>query len=107
MPILTLHSHQPEAGNSASNNLQINRAVDRPMHFLRLALVLQRIDISRTTWLEGVKSGLYPPPIQVGHRNRWISSEIESVQAAMVRGEVGDTLRLTVANLIAQRKRSN
>ena len=104
MPSVTTHPSNPEAANSASNILRTCRAVDRPMHFLRLALVLQRIDISRTTWLEGVKSGLYPPPIQVGHRNRWISSEIESLQAAMVRGEVGEALRLTVADLIVQRK---
>lgn len=36
--------------------------------FLRLPQVLEIIPVSKTTWLDGVKSGLYPTPVKIGKR---------------------------------------
>ncbi len=36
--------------------------------FVRLGQVLRHIPISRTSWLAGVKCGIYPAPVKLGVR---------------------------------------
>lgn len=78
--------------------------VTQPWCFLRLNAVLQRIDIGRTTWLEGIKSGFYPPPIQVSHRNRWISYEIDELQNALIQEMDKEALKKTVEQMVFRRR---
>lgn len=45
---------------------------------LRLAEVLKRYPVSRTSWYDGVKLGIYPAPVRLGKRSvAWRASEIE------------------------------
>ncbi len=36
--------------------------------FIRLSQVLQFIPVSKTSWYEGVKSGVYPAPVKLSTR---------------------------------------
>lgn len=36
--------------------------------FVRLSQVLSLFPISKTAWYEGVKAGIYPPPIKLSER---------------------------------------
>ena len=54
--------------------------------FVRLPSILAAFPVSRTTWINGVKSGKYPPPVRLGARTiAWKASDIrallEEVQA--------------------------
>ncbi len=45
--------------------------------FLRLRQVLEIIPVSRSTWLEGVRIGIYPAPISLSQRTRaWPRAKI-------------------------------
>jgi len=47
---------------------------------LRLNDVLERLPISKSTWLYGVKNGYYPQPIKLGVRTiAWRESNIDSI----------------------------
>lgn len=50
----------------------------------RLPTVLERIPVSRTSWLAGVKSGLYPKPLKIGLRAvAWRASDIRALVASL------------------------
>lgn len=50
----------------------------------RLPTVLKRIPVSRTGWLAGVKSGLYPKPLKIGLRAvAWRASDIRALVASL------------------------
>jgi prophage regulatory protein len=51
--------------------------------FIREALILHFIPISRTAWKNGVRTGLYPQPIKLGRRNLWKARDIHAVIAAI------------------------
>lgn len=56
---------------------------------LRLKEVLERIPVSRSTWLAGVKDGLYPQPIQLGMRiTAWRESDIADLVQNGVKASV-------------------
>jgi prophage regulatory protein len=47
---------------------------------LRLHEVLRRYPVSRTSWYDGVKIGMYPAPVRLGKRSvAWRESEIEAL----------------------------
>lgn len=51
---------------------------------LRLEQVLDRFQIGRSTWYAGVKRGIYPAPIKIGHRTAlWRASDIERLIASL------------------------
>ena len=39
-----------------------------PSQLLRLHEVLRRYPVSRTSWYDGVKIGMYPAPVRLGKR---------------------------------------
>ena len=46
----------------------------------RIKQVLEILPIGRSTWWEGVRSGVYPEPIKLGPRTTcWRSSEVHAV----------------------------
>ena len=47
---------------------------------LRLPDVLRRYPVSRTSWYDGIKLGMYPAPVRLGKRTvAWRESEIEAL----------------------------
>lgn len=51
---------------------------------LRLPEVLAIIPVSRTTWYQGVKDGLYPSQVKLGPRvSAWRRSDIEALLASL------------------------
>ena len=48
-----------------------------PERLLKLAEVLDLYPVSRTTWLDGVRRGVYPRPVKIAARRvAWRESEI-------------------------------
>ena len=66
---------------------------------------LQRTGFSRTTLYTRVKQQLFVPPISLGERCvGFVSSEVDSVLAAMIAGQSKDEIKALVASLVEQRK---
>ncbi|GDX55543.1 hypothetical protein LBMAG29_08530 [Methylophilaceae bacterium] len=51
--------------------------------FLKLAEVLGLIPLGRTSWLNGVKGGLYPKPVKLGARS--VAWKVEDIRALVER----------------------
>lgn len=50
--------------------------------YLRLPQVLERIPVSRSTWLAGVKKGIFPQPIKLSARvTVWAEEDIDRIGA--------------------------
>jgi prophage regulatory protein len=50
------------------------------MGFWRLAMILQLIPVSKSSWWAGVKSGKYPQPVKLGPRTTaWRVSDIRAL----------------------------
>lgn len=47
------------------NNLKTQAATSR---LIRLEDVLKILPVSKSTWYDGIKKGLYPKPIKIGSR---------------------------------------
>jgi prophage regulatory protein len=58
---------------------------DRIPHegYVRLPLILHFLPISRTAWMNGVRSGRYPSPVKLGRCNLWRAQDIHAVIAAI------------------------
>lgn len=51
--------------------------------FLRLAQVLGLIPLGRTSWLNGVREGIYPSPVKLGARS--VAWRVEDIRALVDR----------------------
>ena len=51
--------------------------------FLRLAQVLGLIPLGRTSWLNGVREGIYPKPVKLGARS--VAWRVEDIRALVDR----------------------
>jgi predicted DNA-binding transcriptional regulator AlpA len=51
-------------------------AIIHPLQLLRLKQVLKLFPVCRSTWLNGVKSGIYPLPIKHGKTIFWKAGDI-------------------------------
>lgn len=48
--------------------------------FLRLPQVLERIPVSKASWWNGCKTGIYPAPVKLSARTTvWRESEIDAL----------------------------
>ncbi|MBW3760320.1 AlpA family phage regulatory protein [Aeromonas jandaei] len=57
-------------------------------YFLLLKDVLSRIPVSKTTWYDGIKKGIYPKGYSLGGRRvAWRSCDIEDLMQKLV-GEI-------------------
>lgn len=69
--------------------------MNKPGQLLRLPEVLKHLSISRTSWYDSIKLGLYPEPVRLGKRTvAWRESDIEALSArrldaARARGNPG------------------
>lgn len=56
--------------------------------FIRLSTVLEIIPISKSSWWQGVKDGIYPQPVKIGQRvTAWRSEDISALVDELSRGE--------------------
>ena len=54
----------------------------------KLEEVLQHVPVSRSTWLRGVKSGLYPEPVKVSMKLIfWRAADIEKLLNGLLKRE--------------------
>jgi predicted DNA-binding transcriptional regulator AlpA len=51
--------------------------------FLRLVQVLGLIPLGRTSWLNGVREGIYPKPVKLGARS--VAWRVEDIRALVER----------------------
>lgn len=58
-----------------------------PQHdfaLMRLPAVLEKFPVSRSAWLDGVRSGIYPAPVKIGVRAvAWRLSDIRTLIASL------------------------
>jgi len=73
--------------------------------FLRLKGVIERISIARSTFLEKVKKGLWPPQIHLGPGiSVWIDDELSTVMEAYAAGCNQEEIKTLILKLISERK---
>jgi len=54
--------------------------MDKKDRFLRLPQVLERIPVSKSSWWNGCRSGIYPTPIKLSARTTvWKESDIDEL----------------------------
>ena len=59
---------------------------------LKLDKVLEIVPVSRSTWLRGVKSGLYPTPVKIStHLNAWRQCEIDALTKSLIYKSIRET----------------
>lgn len=59
-----------------------------PTRLLRLPDVLNRFPVSASKWYQGMKLGLYPKPLKLGHRTAaWRESDINALIERLSSGE--------------------
>jgi len=56
--------------------------------YLILPEVLQIIPMSRTKWYEGIKRGVFPPPIKFGRSSLWKREDIEMLIETLSKGGI-------------------
>jgi len=57
-----------------------NPSITNEVVLLKLNNVLARFPVSRSGWYQGIKDGIYPPPIKIGLRaTAWLSSDIDEL----------------------------
>jgi prophage regulatory protein len=58
--------------------------------FIRLPAVLKFIPVSKSSWWEGVRIGLYPQPVKIGKRTTaWRVQDIQQLMTAISEGKRG------------------
>jgi predicted DNA-binding transcriptional regulator AlpA len=63
---------------------------DSPAGFMRLDAVLKVLAMSRSTWLLGIKRGIYPKPFRISPRRiAWKKIEIEKLIDDITSGRAG------------------
>lgn len=54
--------------------------MDKKDRFLRLPQVLERVPVSKSSWWNGCKSGIYPAPVKLSKRTTcWRESDIDAL----------------------------
>ncbi|MEC4747175.1 AlpA family phage regulatory protein [Methylomicrobium sp. Wu6] len=69
--------------------------------------ILGKLPISRTSFLDGVKSGKFPKPVKLSQRTvAWPSREIDLINAALIACKSDKEIKKLVAELEAARTES-
>jgi prophage regulatory protein len=76
-----------------------------PQRILRLPEVKTLTGMSRSSIYLRISELLWPRPLPLGRRMvGWPESEIAAINAARIRGESDESIRVLVASLVAARK---
>jgi prophage regulatory protein len=70
---------------------------------VRLAESMARTGLGRSAFYAAISDGVLPKPIKLGRASAWPEHELNSVVAAMIRGESQDALRDLVQRLHDER----
>jgi prophage regulatory protein len=75
------------------------------MKLLRKPSVLQKTGRSKSSLYNDIGQGLFPPPIKINHSSSaWPDFEVDTIIAAIIRGESSDTIKNIVNELVEARK---
>ncbi|WP_338113687.1 helix-turn-helix transcriptional regulator [Thiococcus pfennigii] len=70
---------------------------------VRLAEGMGRTGLGRTAFYAAISDGILPKPVKLGRASAWPEHELDSVVAAMIRGDSPELLRDLVRRLHAER----
>jgi prophage regulatory protein len=72
---------------------------------VRLADSMARTGLGRSAFYAAISDGILPKPVKLGRASAWPEHELNSVVAALIRGESHDALRDLVQQLHDERGR--
>jgi prophage regulatory protein len=68
-----------DAGNTSRTVAKQKAQANNELALWRLETVLAYVPLSRSSWLAGVKDGIYPKPVRISARRvAWRANEIEA-----------------------------
>lgn len=70
--------------------LLLEREQPKTIRFLRLPEVLERMNLSKTTWWQGVQDGIFPGGVKHGNARLWLESDIDDLMERMARNGVAE-----------------
>ena len=70
---------------------------------VRLAEGMTRTGFGRSAFYAAISDGVLPKPVKLGRASAWPEHELNSVIAAMIRGDSQDALRVLVQRLHDER----
>ena len=80
---LTSTMNSTPLGATTGSAPNIPAALHLPGRHMKLPEVLRIIPVSRSTWYDGVKSGMYPKPARISKRRvAWSESDILALAAS-------------------------
>jgi prophage regulatory protein len=79
-------------------------AMTHPVVLLRLPAVLKRGGFGRTTFLTGIRAGVFPPPVRFGRVSTWPEHEIDAILRARIAGAGDMEAKALVSDLLAKRR---
>jgi prophage regulatory protein len=75
---------QHDSGNAPLTADKQKAHANHELALWRLETVLAHVPLSRSSWLAGVKDGIYPKPVRISARRvAWRASEIASFVASL------------------------
>lgn len=82
------NNNLPEARSSYLATTILHNYTLPETGFLRLSQVLKLIPVGKTTWWNGVKSGRFPKPVNLGGRiTAWRAEDIKACIESYSRGQ--------------------
>lgn len=54
---------------------------------IRLPTILRHFEVSKSTWYQGIKDGLYPKAIRHGRKSFWDAAEIHALLEKISNGQ--------------------
>ena len=82
-----IHRHRDTSGhrtmiNDAANDPSVRE--EKPERLLRLAEVIARVGLAKTTIYDHIRAGMFPKPVDLGGAVAWVESEIDAWIAARI-----------------------
>lgn len=74
-----------------------------PYRLVRLADSMARTGLGRSAFYAAISDGILPKPVKLGRVSAWPEHELNSVVAALIRGDSQDALRDLVQQLHDER----
>jgi len=79
--------------------------MDKRPKFLRIKSVIEKVAMAKSTFLEKVNKGLWPPQIHLGPGiSVWIEDELSEVMEAYAAGCNQEEIKTLILKLVSERK---